>query len=94
MEQRIVGYKLKLTEIQILKVPEHSKILCLKMANRCPHIYIIENIGNRLVDRKIEIITPGQALMEVHNRYYIGSCLYEMPGVEMDIHVFELLPKQ
>ena len=87
MNDAIYKYKLAVTDLQELPLPEGAEILTAQMQydNLCLWAAVDTNVG-KMVNRQIEIIGTGHPI-EAAQRDYIGTV--QIHGGALVLHVFE-----
>ncbi len=87
---KIFKYKLEITDIQTVEMPEGSVILCIQTQNEEPHIWALVNPNNMFKkDRTFLIYGTGHTVSTEPNVKYIGT--FQLQIGSFVGHCFEVL---
>lgn len=89
MQQQIWKYPLRVTDIQTVKMPQSSRILCVQEQHGQPCLWALVFPHMENVSRFIEIIGTGHPIEQdgKNARTYIGT--FQLHNGELVFHVFE-----
>lgn len=85
--QTIYKYQLKITNIQIIKLPLYSQALKIDVQNNIPYIWVIvDNEENETEEYRLFTFGTGEYLPEVPELAYIDS--YQLNDGDLVFHIF------
>lgn len=86
--KRIYKYELKLTDIQVIAMPEGAEILSVQQQGENLQLWALVDVSMPDVQRKIRIIGTGNP---VANEILVHISTFQMHGGALVFHAFESL---